>query len=358
MWVKSISRRKQLTRLERSSRCLLAGFCLAFLLICLATTAAAQTEVEPNPPSDNEQALFIKGQNLYNQNLYHEAIVVFGDFLKSYPQSQIKDMALLWLGRCQIRVGNVGAAEQIAVRLRELPDTQFVDLYEEELRVARQSLRRGDAPGLITEPAKSRPANPANLVTQKPAQQTISTTTSVTSTNSVVRPVAVNEPAIKPKVQPQVVKAEPLAIARPPAQLPLPKSVSTPTRTAVATGNTRAIVSIRREPSPRDSALNGVVFYRLLIVNEGPRVVRDLIVTEQLSDDLQFASSDPAPTKQEPVGRSQRLTFRIAELRPGTSRALRIAVRLRNNAPHSALNTTHFVSYQDAGKAMTVSNSN
>jgi hypothetical protein len=358
MWVKSISRRKQLTRLERSSRCWFAVLCLAFLLICLATTAAAQTEVEPNPPSDNEQALFIKGQNLYNQNLYHEAIVVFGDFLKSYPQSQIKDMALLWLGRCQIRVGNVGAAEQIAVRLRELPDTQFVDLYEEELRVARQSIRRGDGPSLITESSKSRPANPANLVTQKAAQQTISTATSVTSTNSVVKPVAVNEPAIKSKVQTPVVKAEPLTIARPPALLPLSRSVSTPTRTAVATGNSQPIVSIRQEQGPRDVTMNGVVFYRLLIVNEGPRVVRDLIVTEQLTDDLQFASSDPAPMKQEPVGRSQRLTFRIAELKPGNSRALRIAVRLRNNAPHSRLNTTHSVSYQDAGKTMSVSNSN
>jgi len=310
--------------------------------------------VEQNPPSDNEQALFIKGQNLYNQNLYHEGIAVFGDFLKSYPRSQIKDMALLWLGRCQIRVGNVGAAEQIAVRLRELPDTQFVDLYEEELRVARQSLRRSDGPGVTAEAAKSRPAS---LDPQKPAPQTNSTATSVTSTNSAVKRAAVNEPAIKPKLQTPLVKAEPSPIARRPALLPL-ASVSTPTRAAGATGNSQPFVSIRQEQSPRDSALNGVVFYRLLIVNEGPRVVRDLIVTEQLSDELQFASSDPAPAKQEPVGRSQRLTFRIAELKPGNSRALRIAVRLRNNSLHGALNTKHSVSYQDAGKTMSVSNSN
>ena len=92
----------------------------------------------------------------------------------------------------------------------------------------------------------------------------------------------------------------------------------------------------------------------MLIVNEGPRV-KDLIVA---TIDRDLHQLDPAPTKQEPVGRSQRLTFRIADLKPGTSRTLRIAVRLGNNSSYSALNTKHSVSYLDAGKTMSVSNSN
>ena len=290
------------TRADRPSR-LARLLTLSLTLGCflsggLATAHAAPELQRENVPGVAEQALFVRGQSLYSQNLLHEAIAVFNDFLRAYPQSQIKDLALLWLGRCYLRVGDIGSAEQIGVRLRDTPETQFVSLYEEELRAARQSyVRFLRAPG--------EPGPPLPITARSSVRETIiqAKATSV-----------VHEPARAPvRLQPEV--------------------------------------RIRIEQSPRESVVGGVVFYRLVLVNEGKGIAKDLIVTELLTGEVQFASSDPAPSLQEPVGRSQRLTFRISELKAGASRTLRIAVRLRVGvAPEVVLKAKHSVAYQDAEK--------
>ena len=273
-------------RLCGSSDLLAACLLLATFLFFFAGTASAapQLQKEDVGPGNAEQALFVKGQSLYNQSLYHEAIAVFGDFLSGYPQSQIKDLVLLWQGRCHIRIGEVSVAEQIGARLREIHDTQLISLYEEELRAA----RRGDVKAPVA-PARAESAAAAN------------------------GSLSPYEP---------------------------PKALS----------NIEPSVRIRME-SPREITVGVATFYRLVVMNEGKGVARDLIVSELLPGDLQFASSDPAPSRQEPVGGSQRLTFRIDELKSGASRTLRIAVRLRTGArPEALLKRKHSGAYQDSDK--------
>jgi len=328
-------------RLGLLSGLLAVSLILGCFLFCLAGTARAVTRLQAQEvPGDDEQALFVKGQSLYSQNLYHEAIAIFGDFLKTYPQSQIKDLALLWLGRCHIRVGDVGAAEQIALRLRELPETQFVGLYEEELRVARQSYARAATPKAKVE---SRAVDVPKAADEKLSKSVTPTEKTVGSQSGAYEPIRPNESELSKQT---------LNRGTTPTVQPTKANVNGSASQAV-NSRLEAGVHIRQEQSPRES-VGGVTFYRLVIVNEGKAVARDLIVTELLSDDMQFASSDPAPSRQEPVGRSQRLTFRIPELKPGTSRILRIAVRLRvGAAPEAVLKTKHSVSYQDSGKTLT-----
>jgi uncharacterized repeat protein (TIGR01451 family) len=89
-------------------------------------------------PSDAEQAMFTKGQNLYTQGRYDQAATVLQDFLKSYPRSIITDLTLLWLGRSYMQLGKIPDAEQIGQRLRGIKDTPFADIYDNELQAARR----------------------------------------------------------------------------------------------------------------------------------------------------------------------------------------------------------------------------
>lgn len=101
----------------------------------LARSLAPQ---ETDVPSDAEQAMFTKGQNLYTQGRYDQAATVLQDFLKSYPKSIITDLTLLWLGRSYMQLGKIQDAEQIGTRLRAIKDTPFADIYDNELQAARR----------------------------------------------------------------------------------------------------------------------------------------------------------------------------------------------------------------------------
>ncbi|HEX8748352.1 MAG TPA: hypothetical protein VF717_14345, partial [Pyrinomonadaceae bacterium] len=100
-------------------------------------------------------------------------------------------------------------------------------------------------------------------------------------------------------------------------------------------------VSVTNEPG--DS-----IFYRLVLVNEGSGLAKSLVVVEMLPDALQFVNSDPSLSTQDAPGNSQRFTWRVAELAPGDTAVLRVAVRLRPNLPADArLTTSHTLTYQD-----------
>lgn len=114
-------------------------------IITMASEArAAQEDV----PSDAEQALFTKGQNLYNQGHYEQAAAALSEFLKTYPRSIITDLTLLWLGRSYMQLGKLTEAEQVGARLREIKDTPFAEIYAGELETARrENPSRTTAPG-------------------------------------------------------------------------------------------------------------------------------------------------------------------------------------------------------------------
>jgi uncharacterized membrane protein len=113
---------------------LLAPLTPALTVMARAAAAAPQDDV----PSDAEQAMFTRGQNLYTQGRYDQAATVLQDFLKSYPRSIITDLTLLWLGRSYMQLGKIQDAEQVGQRLRGIKDTPFADIYDNELQAARR----------------------------------------------------------------------------------------------------------------------------------------------------------------------------------------------------------------------------
>lgn len=108
--------------------------------ICVPDILAAsqQEQQGSDVPSDAEQAMFSRGQTLYNQGRYDQAATVLKDFLKNYPNSIITDLTLLWLGRSYMQLGKFQDAEVIGQRLRTIKDTPFAEIYEGEMQAARR----------------------------------------------------------------------------------------------------------------------------------------------------------------------------------------------------------------------------
>ena len=189
-----------------------AGLAVALLLspfapvLAAAAPAGSRTtarQQEPDIPSDAEQAMFTKGQNLYNQGRYDQAAVVLQDFLKTYPRSIITDLTLLWLGRSYMQLGKLQEAEQVGAQLKTIKDTPFADIYEGELQTARaeigtrpqQTARTTPTPRQIAaaSPTPTPPARTARNVTNtQPGKQTplttAGTTTSTGTTTGAGRP--------------------------------------------------------------------------------------------------------------------------------------------------------------------------
>lgn len=179
---------------------LLAPFSPVFVLTANARTAGIQQE---DIPSDAEQAMFTKGQNLYNQGRYDQAATVLQEFLKTYPRSIISDLTLLWLGRSYMQLGKLQEAEQVGTRLRAIKDTPFADIYEGELETARAEI--GSRP--VAPPSN----NKAPLIAKAPDKQPAGRSSQAnkqpiplaTPTPTPAPRVARNNPAIKPPVNRQ-----------------------------------------------------------------------------------------------------------------------------------------------------------
>jgi hypothetical protein len=159
---------------------------LCALLLCAPLAPAVTATYAPRPgatwqddtPSDAEQAMFTRGQKLYNDSRYDQAATVFKDFLKTYPNSIISDLTLLWLGRSYIALNRMTDAEQVAQQLRGIKDTPFVEIYEGELQAARRDSATRPAPASTRTPqvASATPlptpaATPRKIVTITGGQQ-------------------------------------------------------------------------------------------------------------------------------------------------------------------------------------------
>ena len=119
-----MNKRNKFSAAALAAALLLAPFTPALSLSASARPAYQQEDI----PSDAEQAMFTKGQNLYNQGRYDQAVTVLSDFLKTYPRSIITDLTLLWLGRSYMQLGKVKEAEQVGQRLHAIKDTPFADI--------------------------------------------------------------------------------------------------------------------------------------------------------------------------------------------------------------------------------------
>jgi uncharacterized repeat protein (TIGR01451 family) len=161
----------KLSALALAAALLCAPFTSALAFAPAAVTSATHTAAvvqQDDTPPDIEQAMFTKGQNFYNQGRFEQAATVFRDFLKTYPNSIITDLTLLWLGRTYIAQGRLSDAEGVVTRLRTIRDTPFVEIYEGELQAARTEIAaRGAA---TPQPAATPAATERAQATPTPRQ--------------------------------------------------------------------------------------------------------------------------------------------------------------------------------------------
>jgi hypothetical protein len=107
-------------------------------------------------------------------------------------------------------------------------------------------------------------------------------------------------------------------------------------------------VRVRTEQVAVDNAPGDVSFYRLVLVNEGGGLAKNLSVTELLPAALQVVDTNPKIDAQGAAGDSQRLLWRVPELAPGDTAVLLVTVRLRSDlAAGSTVTTTRTWAYQD-----------
>jgi uncharacterized repeat protein (TIGR01451 family) len=108
-------------------------------------------------------------------------------------------------------------------------------------------------------------------------------------------------------------------------------------------------VRVRAELPNTEVRPGDTLFYRLVLVNDGGGLAKNLVVAEQLPDALEFISSAPELTLQDVGGGGRGLVWRVAELAPGATQILQVTVRLRPNLPADAVITPrHTLTYQDS----------
>ncbi|HJR08451.1 MAG TPA: hypothetical protein VJ842_14410, partial [Pyrinomonadaceae bacterium] len=105
---------------------------------------------------------------------------------------------------------------------------------------------------------------------------------------------------------------------------------------------------VRTEQVTDSTAPGDMIFYRLVLINEGAGLAKNIVINEVLPDALQFVSSNPALSTQDAPGDSRRITWRVNELAPNDTAVLLITVRLRADIPADrTLTTSHTWVYQD-----------
>lgn len=107
-------------------------------------------------------------------------------------------------------------------------------------------------------------------------------------------------------------------------------------------------VRVRTEQVTDETAPGDVSFYRLVLVNEGAGLAKNLSVTEVLPAALQLQDTNPKVSAEGAAGGAQRIPWRVNELAPGDTAVLLITVKLRPDlAAGGTITTTRTWSYQD-----------
>ncbi|HLL71862.1 MAG TPA: tetratricopeptide repeat protein [Pyrinomonadaceae bacterium] len=299
----------------------LSALALAVALLCAPFTSAlafspaaavptASPEAAPqqdDTPPDVEQAMFTRGQNLYNQGRFEQAAGVFRDFLKTYPNSIITDLTLLWLGRTYIAQGRLPDAESVVARLRTIPDTPFIEVYEGELQAARTEIA---ARGPVAQPT----ATPAATTRTERAQASPTPTRPAlritpTPTPTPVARLVGRSNTTPPRTRPTPLAtplATPLPTPTPQVARATPTPSTTPTLTIEDSGTPaptrRSRRSRRNQPPPRTTTDTEVA------VNT-PAVPRPTPTPTRPRQQVAVATPTPAPVRPTPtpvlVGRAE-----------------------------------------------------
>ncbi len=81
-----------------------------------------------------DSEIFITGFNAYLKKDYKEAIENLSSVLEKYPDTSLRDMAILWLSRSHLKAGNQQeAGRYMAKFLKECPDSPLKGTVEDEL---------------------------------------------------------------------------------------------------------------------------------------------------------------------------------------------------------------------------------
>ncbi len=107
-------------------------------------------------------------------------------------------------------------------------------------------------------------------------------------------------------------------------------------------------VRVRAELGNSEPAPGDTIFYRLVLVNDGGGLAKNLAVTEFLPPALEFVSSNPSLNLQDAPGNARSFVWRLPELAPGDTSVLLVTVRLATNiAAGTTITPRHALTYQD-----------
>jgi uncharacterized repeat protein (TIGR01451 family) len=108
-------------------------------------------------------------------------------------------------------------------------------------------------------------------------------------------------------------------------------------------------VRVRAELPNSEVKPGDTLFYRLVLVNDGGGLAKNLNVTEYLPDALEFVSSSPELSLTDMPGGGRGFAWRVNELAPGDTQVLQVTVRLRANlAADAVITPRHTLTYQDS----------
>jgi nucleoid-associated protein YgaU len=103
----------------------------------------------PNTPANSQESedslKFITGFNAFQQKDYATTITNMSEVLQKYPDSQLRDVLLLWLSRAYFKNGNqLDAARHMSQFLKEYPDSPLKGAVDEELLALTARYEKGE----------------------------------------------------------------------------------------------------------------------------------------------------------------------------------------------------------------------
>lgn len=195
-----------------SRRALITVLALALILPGVAPAASAATTLRSDKPAaqdqqdpKTEQAWFDKARNLYARGKYDESITILTDFLKTYPDSMIKDLALLWLSRSYMQQGRLTEAETAGNRLRQIAESPFIAIFESDMQAARAKAPRPQVASNRPQPTPQPVPSPTPQPTATPAP---SPTPAIHQVAAKPQPSPSATPAATPRATPSKITNE------------------------------------------------------------------------------------------------------------------------------------------------------
>lgn len=129
----------------------------------LALSILAIFSIPASAADPDEYSVFISGFSAFQKQEYAITVERMTLFLKEYPSTPLRDMALFWLARAHFRLGHrEEAARSMALFFRENPDTPLRSAVEEELVALAKAYERGEPlpPGVERPTVAARQATP------------------------------------------------------------------------------------------------------------------------------------------------------------------------------------------------------